>query len=179
MQNVKKKTPNTTTQELIPALPASNATGNAAGNAAGSAAGSGASVDQIRNIIFGSQMEAYENRFNSLEDRILKELALQREESGRRFDSVREELAAERNQRTEEAARDRLAQEQQLNQEVDTLNADIEKRYQELLTLLNKRTDRLSDDKTNRRDLARLLSKMADQLSYDSKAAAASAKPKK
>ena len=172
---MKEMTANTTAQELNPASPASNATGNALG----SADGSGASVDQIRNIMFGSQMEAYENRFNSLEDRILKELALQREETSRRFDSAREELPAERNQRTEETARDRLAQEQQLNQEVDTLNADIEKRFQELLKLLNKRADRLSDDKTNRRDLARLLSKVADQLNYDSKAAAASAKPKK
>ena len=171
-----KKSAKPTAQDPTRASSTSNAGNNAAGNPA---AIPGASVDQIRNIIFGAQMEAYEKRFSSLDERMLKELALQREESNRRFDAVREEIATERNQRTEEAGRDRLAQEQQLDREVSALNTDIQKRHAELLKLLNKHVDRLGNDKANRRDLARLLSKMADQLSDDSKAAAASSKAKK
>ncbi len=110
---------------------------------------------------------------------MLNELALQREESSRRFDAVREELATERKQRTEEAGRDRLAQEHQLDQEVQALNTDIQKRHDELLKLLNKHVDRVANDKANRRDLARLLTKMAEQLSDDSKAAAANTKARK
>ena len=106
-------------------------------------------------------------------------MALQREESSRRFDAVRVEIATERNQRTEEAARDRLAQEQQLDQEVQALNTDIQKRHDELLKMLNKHVDRLGNDKANRRDLARLLTKMAEQLSDDSEVAAANAKARK
>ena len=171
-----KKTAKPTPRDPARVAATSNVGNNVAGN---SAAIPGESVDQIRNIIFGAQMEAYENRFSSLEERMLNELALQREESSRRFDAVREELATERKQRTEEAGRDRLAQEHQLDQEVQALNTDIQKRHDELLKLLNKHVDRVANDKANRRDLARLLTKMAEQLSDDSKAAAANTKARK
>lgn len=137
---------------------------------------SAGSVDQIRNIIFGSQMEAYENRFRSLEERVFKELGLLREETIRRFEATKEELSTERAERTEEAARDRQAHEQQLSHEVEVLNREIDKRHQKLLRLLENGMDRLKNEKTNRHDLAKLLTKMANQLSNDAKLAAKSAR---
>ncbi len=46
------------------------------------------SVDKIRDIIFGNQMRDYENRFQRLEQRILKEISDLQDETGKRFDSL-------------------------------------------------------------------------------------------
>jgi len=49
---------------------------------------SGGNVDQIRDILFGSQMKDYERKFSRLEERILKEVSRLKEDSNRRFDSL-------------------------------------------------------------------------------------------
>ncbi|ARA93442.1 hypothetical protein AWN76_009925 [Rhodothermaceae bacterium RA] len=72
----------------------------------------GSNVDKIRDILFGSQMRDYEQRFVRLEERLLKESRELRDEMKRRFDAletyVRQEvetqtkhLREERRERTE------------------------------------------------------------------------------
>lgn len=72
----------------------------------------GASVDKIREILFGIQMRDYEKRFVRLEERLLKEASDLRDETKQRFDSLElyikhelealaERLVAEQNARTE------------------------------------------------------------------------------
>jgi predicted component of viral defense system (DUF524 family) len=73
---------------------------------------SGASVDKIRDILFGSQIKNYDSRFARLEDTLARETAELKETMRRRFESVegffRKEseslaarLKAEREERTE------------------------------------------------------------------------------
>src|SRR5271157_4356339 len=73
---------------------------------------SGASVDKIRDILFGSQIKNYESRFARLEETLARETAELKETMRRRFESVegffRKEadslsvrLKAEREERTE------------------------------------------------------------------------------
>lgn len=45
-------------------------------------------VDQIRDILFGSQMKDYERKFARLEERILQEVSSLKEESNKRLDSL-------------------------------------------------------------------------------------------
>jgi hypothetical protein len=65
------------------------APGNApgGGNAEGANAG-GENVDKIRDILFGSQMRDYDQRFTRLEERLLKEAAELRDDSRKRFDAL-------------------------------------------------------------------------------------------
>jgi hypothetical protein len=77
-------------------------------------------VDRIREIIFGSQMRDYEQRFSRIEERILKETADLKSETKRRLDSlemyIRQEvdsladrLASEKSERA--ASDDKMAKE--------------------------------------------------------------------
>ncbi len=65
---------------------------------AGAQAGEPASIDRIREILFGTQARDYDKRLSGLEDRLLKELAAMQEETRRRFDAfetyVRNEVDA-------------------------------------------------------------------------------------
>jgi len=51
-------------------------------------ASAGGNVDQIRDILFGSQMKDYERKFSRLEERILKEVSNLKEDSNKRLDSL-------------------------------------------------------------------------------------------
>jgi hypothetical protein len=57
--------------------------------------GSGGNVDKIRDILFGSQMRDYEDRFTSLEQTLLKETSEIRETNRRRFDQLENYIKAE------------------------------------------------------------------------------------
>jgi hypothetical protein len=74
--------------------------------------GSGGSVDKIRDILFGAQIREYEKRFGRLEEQLLKEAAVLRDEARKRFDlleayfktefeSLGDQLKAEQHERTE------------------------------------------------------------------------------
>jgi len=45
-------------------------------------------VDKIRDILFGNQLRDYEQKFSLLEDRLMSEIGLLREESVKRFDAL-------------------------------------------------------------------------------------------
>ncbi len=51
------------------------------------ASGAG-NVDQIRDILFGSQMKDYERKFTRLEERILKEVSRLKDDSNKRFEAL-------------------------------------------------------------------------------------------
>lgn len=56
-------------------------------SAAGEAAGSG-NLEKVRDILFGSQMQALDRRFQKLEERIVKETSLLRDETKKRLDDL-------------------------------------------------------------------------------------------
>jgi hypothetical protein len=71
-----------------------------------------ASIEQVRDILFGAQMRDVEKRFSRLEERMTKEIISLRDETRKRFDSLEnhlgkeleslaDQLKAEKNKRTE------------------------------------------------------------------------------
>ena len=73
-----------------------------------------ASVDKIRDILFGNQMRDYERKFGFLEERLLKEIADLRDETGNRIDSIETYIKKE-----VESLSDRLKAEQDIRSESD------------------------------------------------------------
>src|SRR5574340_1186041 len=81
-----------------------------------SGAGSTENVDRIREILFGSQMREYEQRFAQLEERLMRETAELKTDVRRRLDSLEactrqeiealsDRLKAERSERMETVSR--------------------------------------------------------------------------
>jgi hypothetical protein len=73
-----------------------------------------ASVDKIRDILFGNQMRDYERKFGFLEERLLKEIADLRDETNNRIDSIETYIKKE-----VESLSDRLKAEQDIRSESD------------------------------------------------------------
>jgi hypothetical protein len=73
-----------------------------------------ASVDKIRDILIGNQMRDYERKFGLLEERLLKEMADLRDETGKRIDSIEVYIKKE-----VESLSDRLKSEQDIRSESD------------------------------------------------------------
>jgi len=126
------------------------------------AAGVG-NIEKVRDILFGSQMRDYEKRFARMEERLAKEIANLREETGKRFDAIEsyakreveslsDRLSTEQNERTEslkreaESLSERLKVEQteraevlkELSKELKEANRLLEKRIAQLDDLLGK-----------------------------------------
>ena len=155
--------------------------------------GSSAKVDQIRQIIFGSQMEEYEERFVALEKRLVDDARNLRVELMRRLDKIDAEIKAgltnEQKVRTDDFKKTaesigvlsqrldssasglekqvtRLAGDvaAQIEQEVERRESDLEKAKNELQELIGKRVDLMLENKADRSLIAKLLSGMATQL---------------
>lgn len=179
-------------------MPEKNATKRASRNSAPSGAGqahgaAGAKVDQIREIIFGSQMEEYEQRFAALEKRLIDEAARLRTDLTKRLD----DYAARINSKIddEHKERDRSSQQlagaiqkvtdsldsrasnlgeqltaiqqailKQLGQEADARRKELEKARSELVALIENRADHLLQRKADRAQLAKLLTNVASKL---------------
>lgn len=179
-------------------MPEKNATKRASRNSAPSGAGqahgaAGAKVDQIREIIFGSQMEEYEQRFAALEKRLIDEAARLRTDLTKRLD----DYAARINSKIddEHKERDRSSQQlagaiqkvtdsldsrasnlgeqltaiqqailKQLGQEADARRKELEKARSELVALIENRADYLLQRKADRAQLAKLLTNVASKL---------------
>ena len=150
------------------------------------------SVEQIREILFGRQMNAYEERFSLLERRILVATEVLRQEIKERLDSFeahfREEVAGlgrrvtqERDVRTvavEELIaslrqhRDTLSKrmdgvEEATNEVAEALRAQeaLETRTDDLRTMLDENLGALRSQKTDYRTLTTLLADMTMRLS--------------
>ena len=95
----------------------------------------GSNIDQIRDIIFGTQMRDYDRRFTTLEERLLKDSADLREELGRRYATLEEFI-----RREIDALGDRLVAEQrsrttslqELGGALEQLNRNADRRMTEL-----------------------------------------------
>ncbi len=93
-----------------------------------------AKVDQIRDIIFGSQMRAYEGRFNQLDERLSAEIVRLRDDMSERLDKLESFIKDEFNRANE-----------QVNQEKNNRIKAIEALQQEVATTDKKCNQRMSD----------------------------------
>lgn len=97
--------------------------------------GPGSNIDQIRDIIFGTQMRDYDRRFTQLEERLLKDSADMREELSRRYSALEEYI-----KREIDALGDRLLAEQrsrttavqELGGALEQLNRNADRRMNEM-----------------------------------------------
>ncbi|MDX8381293.1 MAG: hypothetical protein R8M14_04205 [Ghiorsea sp.] len=160
-------------------------------------------VDQIRDIIFGSQMRDYEKRFIRLEERVLSESDALRNETSHRLDAlesyIKQEasglsdmISAERGEREDDTRhltnevnktatdadkkssqiQNKLSQNQSetrdalLEQSKSLLN-EIQNVRNTLSDNINKSTQELREDKTDRKGLADMFSEIAMRLNGD------------
>jgi hypothetical protein len=163
----------------------------------------GASIDKVRDILFGGQMREFERRFTRLEERLLKETTDLKAHLKSRLDalesfskkeseSLADQIRAEKDARVEAqnglsrelkdtakaferratAADDHQAKaqrelRQQILEQGQKLSDEIRKRTDEMLAALNREAQQLRTDKTDRANLAALLTEMALRLTGD------------
>ncbi len=174
----------------------------AATEAASEALDSG-NVDQIRDIIFGSQMRDYEKRFARLEERVLNESENLRSETGNRLDALEsylkqeiselsDKLATERGEREDDTLHltseldktaaaadkkrtqmhDKLSkglsdQREALLEQSKTLRDEIQNTRNSLTASLDRATEELRSDKTDRKALASMFTEIAMRLNEE------------
>ncbi len=157
-------------------------------------AGGPESVDRIRQIIFGAQMEDYERRFSQLEKRLVQESAEIRKDLVKQFqnleaalqrevDRLSKQLTAERDSRVkaaEKLSKKMLEEDRKLEAKIvsggdrfDKLLKSAEEKAKKLLqdrfSRLQERIEELKGDKTDRAALARILRGAAEQLENSKK----------
>lgn len=127
----------------------------------------GASVDQIRDIIFGTQMAEYESRFGELEKRLLAESKALRDEIRKGFADI-EERQNENSQKHDEAANElgksMEARATELSQSAMRDREALENSLADARHDIMKRLDELAAAKTDRATLSELLHDVAAQL---------------
>jgi hypothetical protein len=148
----------------------------------------GASVDKIRDILFGSQIKNYEARFARLEENLVREGFFKSE-----TEALAARLRAEREERTSHGQaleRDMKAGHEELGRRINNLDAstaeahsalrkdlmseshklidEINQRYERLRSMLENRVGELRNLKTDRAVLAALLADMATKIGEDS-----------
>ena len=151
-----------------------------------------ASIDKVRDILFGNQVREFERRFSRLEERIVKETIDLKEDVRSRVDALEQytkreveslidKLRAENDERTESStalgrrisgvddqlARSQRELRQQILEQHQRLSDDIRKKMDEVLAALAHETQTLRSDKTDRASLAALLTEMAMRLTND------------
>ncbi len=117
-------------------------------------------VDQIRDIIFGSQMRDYESRFQRLEERLLSELTTMKNDTGTRVDALESYMRSEM-----DALNNRLGKERDEREADDKeLTEDIKKLSKELLRKLSHLDDSVA---SQNRELREQLLTQSKSLSSD------------
>lgn len=125
------------------------------------------SVDQIRDIIFGSQMADYEKRFLALEKRLLAESEALRKEIGKNFAALEKNQQKEREAREAAAGDFRQVFEDKVTELVEHAARDREALEQSLAAArddITARLDELNHLKTDRGALSALLRDVAAEL---------------
>jgi len=92
-------------------------------------------VDQIRDIIFGSQMRDYEKRFSRLEERVLNETNTLRNETENRLDALESYIKQETNELLDKLTTERGEREddtQHLSNELDKLAGTTDKKRSQM-----------------------------------------------
>lgn len=155
-----------------------------------------ASVDQIRDIIFGSQMQEYEKRFAALEKRLLDETAALRDDVVRRMEEIASDLDARLKKEGEvraksakelasrvtavardlekraakiegRAATDLQATQEETRRESEARQAELAVVHQETLALIDTRSSALEENKADRAVISNLLRDFAAKLSNE------------
>jgi len=139
----------------------------------------GASMEQIRDILFGAQMREVEKRFVRLEERLTKEVNSLRDETGKRFDSLENYLGKELESLTDQlkAEQDKRAETvKELSGNLQDTNKSIEKNVSRLDDHLSKNArelrqqildqhKRLSDEiREKHRETVNTLEQLAQEL---------------
>lgn len=125
------------------------------------------SVDQIRDIIFGSQMAEYEKRFAALEKRLLAESETLRKELQASFAALEKRQQEERELRESAAGDFQKVFEDKVGELVEHAARDRESVEQALASArddIMSRLDELNHAKTDRDALSALLRDVASEL---------------
>lgn len=141
----------------------------------------GASLDKVRDILFGVQMRDYERKIGRLEERLLKEteslaerikaehdersdgakdLARELKETGRAFDKKTAHL-------DDQLAKSQRELRQQMLDQYQRLAEEIRQKTEEVLMRLAQESQELRTEKTDRAALASLLTEMAMRLNNE------------
>jgi len=105
-------------------------------------------VDQIRDIIFGSQMRDYEKRFISLEKRVMSESDMLRSETSNRLDALESYIKQEVGSLTDQLSTERGEREDDVRHLTDTINKnalDSDKKTSQLQGHVNQGQAELRD----------------------------------
>lgn len=103
--------------------------------------GGSGNLDKVRDILFGSQMQEYEKRFNRLEERLGNECATLRNDTKKRLDSIETYIKQEIESLAETVKKQQTAQDEALKQ------LELEQRNQ--TTSINEKLSQL-DEKGSR-----------------------------
>jgi hypothetical protein len=157
-------------------------------------------LDKVRDILFGSQVREFEQRFLHLEERLMQECRGIREDTKKRLDALEnclkqevtflsERIRNEQNNRDaaiqivvndskvlnaslqsrliqfdEQLNRSQLELREQLLEQSQTLHNEIREKYEEITALLQRESEQLRHEKTDRSTLATLLNELALRL---------------
>jgi hypothetical protein len=157
-------------------------------------------LDKVRDILFGSQVREFEQRFLHLEERLMQECRGIREDTKKRLDALENSLKQEvtflseriRNEQNnrdaaiqivvndskvvnaslqsrltqfdEQLNRSQLELREQLLEQSQTLHNEIREKYEEITALLQRESEQLRHEKTDRSTLATLLNELALRL---------------
>jgi hypothetical protein len=146
-------------------------------------------VDQIRDLIFGSQMRNYEHRFEILEQQVRSETAALRDDLLKRVDRVAKQAQLQLTKESEarlqnvksltsslaetaskvgsEGSRDRNKIREEVAAEFESSQRALEKTRDELLALIDKRTHGLQQQKVDRSVMSQLLFEVATTLANE------------
>ena len=145
----------------------------------------GASLEKVRDLLFGVQMRDYDRKFARLEERLVKETNDLRDEVRKRLasleqllakeaESLNERIRSEQQDRTTKTAQidDQLARglrevRQQIHEQHQQLSDELKRQADEILERLARESHELRTDKTDRASLAALLTEMAMRLTDD------------
>lgn len=100
---------------------------------------SSSKLEAIKNLIFGENIEQYDSEFDTLK----KEIKAKKEKLENYIDEVRNELM----------------------QSIDSLSTDVNIRITDLEDNLQAKTEALTEDKVDRKELGKLLRSLADKIS--------------
>jgi exonuclease VII large subunit len=174
-----------------PSAAASDTGRSNGGERAGDPTGA-ASIDKVRDILFGNQVREFERRFARLEERIIKETNDLKDDvrnrvealeqyTKREMESLADRLRADHDERVEsdaslgrritgldeQTAKSQRELRQQILEQHQRLSDDIRKKMDEVLAALAHEAQTLRSDKADRATLAALLTEMAMRLTND------------
>ena len=123
---------------------------------------SGASVDKIRDILFGSQLKNYEARFARLEENLVRETVELKETMRRRFDSLEGFFRSE----TEALAARLKAEREERTDNFRALDRDLKATHEELIRKLHELDAATAEGQSGlRKELMNESRKLLDEIS--------------